>query len=326
MAGNSGEPGRTVTSKLAAILVAFANGRDFTLSELAMHTNLAISTVHRLLTDLVRTSLLERPDGITYRPGPALHEMLPYVTAATHPAGACALRRRGSRDVAARDRPLRHRRRPGGRVHREGAPAGAGHAVPQRRPAAAARDGHGQGAAGLRTAVAHPAPARQRSPPLHRPDAHLPDRARARPAEGPHARLRGHRRRARTRRHRRGRARVRRAAGGPSPPSRWTSCTRAGTRSNSRYPRCWWPHAACAGRSPPPSGSIGRSDRGTTRAGRISCGCRPDRRVERRNSDRDVQGDAHAVEGGGHSGRRVPVGDHRCEPIQRARPGPVPSR
>jgi IclR family transcriptional regulator, acetate operon repressor len=81
MAGNSGEPGRTVTSKLAAILVAFANGRDFTLSELAMHTNLAISTVHRLLTDLVRTSLLERPDGITYRPGPALHEMLPYVVA-----------------------------------------------------------------------------------------------------------------------------------------------------------------------------------------------------------------------------------------------------
>ena len=81
MAGNSGEPGRTVTSKLAAILVAFANGRDFTLSELAMHTNLAISTVHRLLNDLVRTSLLERPDGITYRPGPALHEMLPYVTA-----------------------------------------------------------------------------------------------------------------------------------------------------------------------------------------------------------------------------------------------------
>ena len=81
MAGNSGEPGRTVTSKLAAILVAFGNGRDFTLSELAMHTNLAISTVHRLLTDLVRTSLLERPDGITYRPGPALHEMLPYITA-----------------------------------------------------------------------------------------------------------------------------------------------------------------------------------------------------------------------------------------------------
>ena len=80
MAGNSGEPGRTVTSKLAAILVAFTAGRDFTLSELAMHTNLAISTVHRLLNDLVRTSLLERPDGVTYRPGPTLRSLLPFVT------------------------------------------------------------------------------------------------------------------------------------------------------------------------------------------------------------------------------------------------------
>jgi len=72
MAGNSGEPGRTVTSKLAAILTAFAGGRDYTLSELAMQTNLAVSTVHRLLNGLVRASLLERPDGTTYRPGPAL--------------------------------------------------------------------------------------------------------------------------------------------------------------------------------------------------------------------------------------------------------------
>jgi IclR family transcriptional regulator, acetate operon repressor len=81
MAGNSGEPGRTVTSKLAAILVAFTNGRDLTLSELAMHTDLAISTVHRLLSDLVRSSLLERPDGITYRPGPTLRALLPSVYA-----------------------------------------------------------------------------------------------------------------------------------------------------------------------------------------------------------------------------------------------------
>ncbi len=78
MAGNSNEPGRTVTSKLAAILIAFTNGRDYTLSELAMQTNLAVSTVHRLLSDLVRTSLIERPDGCTYRPGPTLRE-LPYV-------------------------------------------------------------------------------------------------------------------------------------------------------------------------------------------------------------------------------------------------------
>lgn len=78
MAGNANEPGRTVTSKLAAILVAFTNGRDYTLSELAMQTNLAVSTVHRLLGDLVRTSLIERPDGCTYRPGPTLRG-LPFV-------------------------------------------------------------------------------------------------------------------------------------------------------------------------------------------------------------------------------------------------------
>jgi IclR family transcriptional regulator, acetate operon repressor len=82
MAGNSGEPGRTVTSKLAAILVAFTNGRDFTLSELATHTGLAISTVHRLLNDLVRSSLLERPDGVMYRPGATLRELLPYAAPA----------------------------------------------------------------------------------------------------------------------------------------------------------------------------------------------------------------------------------------------------
>jgi IclR family transcriptional regulator, acetate operon repressor len=72
MAGNSGEPGRTVTSKLAAILTAFTSGRDHTLSEVTMQTDLAVSTVHRLLNDLVRTTLLERPDGVGYQPGPAL--------------------------------------------------------------------------------------------------------------------------------------------------------------------------------------------------------------------------------------------------------------
>lgn len=53
MAGNSGEPGRTVTSKLAAILTAFTSGSNHTLSELSMQTNLAVSTLHRLLNDLV---------------------------------------------------------------------------------------------------------------------------------------------------------------------------------------------------------------------------------------------------------------------------------
>ena len=87
MAGNSGEPGRTVTSKLAAILTAFTGGHDYTLSELAMQTNLAVSTVHRLLNDLVGTSLLERPDGCTYRPGPTLRNL-------THEARPSTLRGR----------------------------------------------------------------------------------------------------------------------------------------------------------------------------------------------------------------------------------------
>ena len=63
--GQFGGAGRTVTSKLVAILAAFANGRDYTLSELAMQTNLAVSTVYRLLSDLVHASLVERPDGAT---------------------------------------------------------------------------------------------------------------------------------------------------------------------------------------------------------------------------------------------------------------------
>ena len=238
MAGNSGEPGRTVTSKLAAILVAFTNGRDFTLSELAMHTNLAVSTVHRLLTDLVRTSLLERPDGITYRPGPrctrccrtssqppTLRERAPFVVEDLA-ASLRATARLGIVDGLEVG------------LRREGAPAGARHAVPQRRPAAAARDGHGQGAARLRTTVARPGPRRQRSPPLHRQDPRRPDRSRARPPEDQRPRLRPRRQRARSPAFRcRRRTRVRRPRrvdrrhrGGGGPP--------AAQRSNSPCPRC----------------------------------------------------------------------------------------
>ena len=75
MAGNSREPGRTVTSKLAAILVAFADGGDYSLSELALRTGLAVSTVHRLLKDLARTSLFEHSAGGAYRPGPGLRDL-----------------------------------------------------------------------------------------------------------------------------------------------------------------------------------------------------------------------------------------------------------
>jgi DNA-binding IclR family transcriptional regulator len=75
MAGNTGEPGRTVTSKLAAILIALGNGRQFTLTELARQTNIPVSTAWRLLNDLLGASLVERADDGSYRPGRPLRSL-----------------------------------------------------------------------------------------------------------------------------------------------------------------------------------------------------------------------------------------------------------
>lgn len=75
MAGNAVESGRTVTSKVAAILMAFAGGTDWSLSELARLTNIPLTTTHRLVTELTAAQLLERaPDG-GYRVGPALSRL-----------------------------------------------------------------------------------------------------------------------------------------------------------------------------------------------------------------------------------------------------------
>ncbi|NEL70178.1 helix-turn-helix domain-containing protein, partial [Escherichia coli] len=71
MAGNAVESGRTVTSKVTAILMAFADGTGWSLSGLARITNIPRPTTHRLVTELVAAQLLERSrDG--YRVGPAL--------------------------------------------------------------------------------------------------------------------------------------------------------------------------------------------------------------------------------------------------------------
>jgi DNA-binding IclR family transcriptional regulator len=75
MAGNSGQPGRTVTSKVATILTALTTGRGHTMSALARRTNLPTSTVHRLLLDCVRFRLVERADCSEYRPGPVLRNL-----------------------------------------------------------------------------------------------------------------------------------------------------------------------------------------------------------------------------------------------------------
>ena len=82
MAGNAVESGRTVTSKVTAILMAFADGSDWSLSELARLTNIPLTTTHRLVSELTAARLLERsPDG--YRTGPALGRLC-----ATGTAGA----------------------------------------------------------------------------------------------------------------------------------------------------------------------------------------------------------------------------------------------
>jgi DNA-binding IclR family transcriptional regulator len=74
MAGNSAEPGRTVTSKLAAILTTCTSG-EHTLSDLARQSGLAVSTMHRLVAELVRMQILERTGCGGYRPGTVLRSL-----------------------------------------------------------------------------------------------------------------------------------------------------------------------------------------------------------------------------------------------------------
>jgi DNA-binding IclR family transcriptional regulator len=75
MAGNSGEPGRTVVGKAAKILLTLTAGGGHTLSSLACQTRLPVSTVHRLIRELVKTPLVERNAGGEYWPGPALRTL-----------------------------------------------------------------------------------------------------------------------------------------------------------------------------------------------------------------------------------------------------------
>ncbi|WP_308250874.1 IclR family transcriptional regulator [Nonomuraea rhizosphaerae] len=65
MAGGSREPGRTVTSKVLAILGAFDSGHpQLTLTDLARRSGLPLSTVHRLAGELEEWQALSRaPDG-----------------------------------------------------------------------------------------------------------------------------------------------------------------------------------------------------------------------------------------------------------------------
>jgi len=71
MAGGSNQQGRTVISKVSAILVAISEGSR-TLTEIAARTGLPLSTVHRLATELAAWRVLERTTDGSYRAGSPL--------------------------------------------------------------------------------------------------------------------------------------------------------------------------------------------------------------------------------------------------------------
>src|SRR4051812_28505290 len=69
MAGGALESGRSVASRVAAILMAFGSGGTHSLTELAGQAELPISTTHRLVGELVARRVLERTEGGAYRVG-----------------------------------------------------------------------------------------------------------------------------------------------------------------------------------------------------------------------------------------------------------------
>ncbi|MBE1537674.1 IclR family transcriptional regulator [Actinomadura algeriensis] len=76
MPGQIREPGRTVTSRVLAVLDAFGpDDTGLSLAELCRRTGLAPSTAHRLAAELVEWGGLERGDDQRYRIGLRLFEI-----------------------------------------------------------------------------------------------------------------------------------------------------------------------------------------------------------------------------------------------------------
>jgi DNA-binding IclR family transcriptional regulator len=72
VAGNSADAGRSVTSKVIAILMTFSHGCEYSLTEIARLSGLPISTAHRLASELTAWGMLERTDDGSYRVGSQL--------------------------------------------------------------------------------------------------------------------------------------------------------------------------------------------------------------------------------------------------------------
>ena len=81
MAGNSTDAGRSVTSKVIAILMTFSNGETYSLTEIARLTGLPVSTAHRLANELLDWGMLQRTGEGQFRIGMQLHAIASQATA-----------------------------------------------------------------------------------------------------------------------------------------------------------------------------------------------------------------------------------------------------
>ena len=74
VSGN-GAAGRSVISKLSAILLTFAEGGNLSLSEIAERSGLPMSTAHRMVSELTAWRMLERGQDRRFRPGLSLRTL-----------------------------------------------------------------------------------------------------------------------------------------------------------------------------------------------------------------------------------------------------------
>jgi DNA-binding IclR family transcriptional regulator len=100
MAGNAYDSGRTVSGKVFNILLLFAYGGSYTLSEIARHTSLPTSTAHRWVVELTRSGILERTDDARFRAGANVRLISKHALAAPAPT-IRELARRAIEDLAA---------------------------------------------------------------------------------------------------------------------------------------------------------------------------------------------------------------------------------
>ena len=86
MAGNAKTPGRSVISKVSAILLTVAEDSRSTLTEIAARADLPLSTTHRLVAELAAWGVLERTADGRFRAGASLRTISGACTCASDDA------------------------------------------------------------------------------------------------------------------------------------------------------------------------------------------------------------------------------------------------